>query len=283
MTQGNVIQGNFIGTTAPGTAALPNVVGVFVGCQQQHHRRDRRRRGQHDRRQQRDRGRHRPGSGNAIEGNAIFANCGLGIDLGDNGVTANTGTKNAALPNSGMNFPVFTSVSVSGTTLTVSGYVGTAPGQAAFAGARVEIFKSDNDPSGYGQGQTYLGFLTADASGNFSGSLTVSGLSVGDRITATATDTANDTSEFSPNAVIANGPVVNLDPDGRGITYNATYYANTPGVAVEDVTDATISDASSPTLVSLTVTIQNPHNGSNEVLRADTTGTLITASFSAAR
>ena len=114
--------------------------------------------------------------GNAIEGNAIFANTGLGIDLGNDGVTANAGSLNPLRANSGMNFPVITQITLVGTTLNVSGYVGTAPGQAAFAGVRVELFKSDNDPSGYGQGATYLGFLTADASGNFTGALTVAGV-----------------------------------------------------------------------------------------------------------
>jgi hypothetical protein len=140
--------------------------------------------------------------GTSILGNSIYANSGLGIDLGGDGVTANTGTENPALPNSGMNFPVFTSATVSGTTLTVAGYVGTAPGQATFAGARVEIFQSDNDPSGQGQGRTYLGFLTSNALGIFSRSLTVSGLNAADNITGTATDAANNTSEFAANVKV---------------------------------------------------------------------------------
>ena len=77
-----------------------------------------------------------------------------------------------------------------------------------FAGARVEIFKSSLDASGNGEGQAFLDFLTADGSGNFSGAITVSGLAVGDRITATATDGSNSTSEFGLNMVVA--PVVTL-------------------------------------------------------------------------
>jgi hypothetical protein len=277
---GDVIQGNTIGVNAGGSAALPNLVGVVVDANNA------------------TIGGTAPGagntiadntgkgviiaggSGNAVEGNVIFGNGGLGIDLGNDGVTANTGTKNLGLPNSGMNYPVFTFENVGGTTLTVSGYVGTAPGQATFAGARVEIFKATNDPSGHGQSQTYLGFLTADANGNFYGSLTVSGLNPGDKITATATDAANNTSEFGPNAQVVTGPVIKLDSGAVGSIYNATYHANTPGVAVEDVTHATIIDGASPTLVSLTVQIQNPHDGSNEVLSANTAGTSITASYS---
>ncbi|MBE0606319.1 MAG: DUF2341 domain-containing protein [Deltaproteobacteria bacterium] len=199
---GNLIRNNFIGTTADGAGALPNGTGVVVS----------------------DAAGNTIGgttaadgnliarntsSGvvvtgataatNGILGNSITANGGLGIDLGNNGVTANDGARSGGQPNLYMDFPVFTSATLSGTTLTVAGYVGSAPNQATFAGARVEIFKSDNDGSGYGEGQTYLGFLTADGSGNVSGSLTVGGLAVGDRITGTATDGSNNTSEFGAN------------------------------------------------------------------------------------
>jgi len=63
------------------------------------------------------------GTGNRVLGNAVHSNAGLGIDLGGDGVTANNGTKNAGLPNSDMDSPVFTSATLSGTTLTVAGYV----------------------------------------------------------------------------------------------------------------------------------------------------------------
>ncbi len=137
-------------------------------------------------------------TGNGILGNTIYTNTYLGIDLGDDGVTANNGTKNAALANSGMDQPVFTSATLNGTNLTVAGYVGNAPNQATFGGARVEVFESDNDGTGFGEGMTYLGFLTTDASGNFSGTLDVTGkgLLVSEKVTGTATDGSNNTSEF---------------------------------------------------------------------------------------
>ncbi len=143
------------------------------------------------------------GETNAILRNSIYGNSALGIDLNNDGVTANDGAKPAGTPNLLMDFPVFTSATLSGTTLTAAGYVGSAANQATFAGARVEVFKSDSDPSGFGEGQTYLGFLTTDANGNFSGSLTVSGLAFGDKITGTATDGSNNTSEFGANVVVA--------------------------------------------------------------------------------
>jgi hypothetical protein len=131
--------------------------------------------------------------------------------------------------------------------LTVAGYVGSAPGQSTFAGARVEVFQSDLDASGFGEGRTYLGFLTADASGNFSGSIAAPGLVVGDRITATATDATNNTSEFGPQHTadaltivkrafrldgtpIANGTVV-----AKGALVKFMLYITNPGPPVPDV------------------------------------------------
>ncbi|MFN7726614.1 MAG: beta strand repeat-containing protein [Rubrivivax sp.] len=142
-------------------------------------------------------------TGVAVLGNRIFGNSALGIDLGYNGINTNDGVKTAGQPNTLMDTPVFTSASMSGSTLTVTGYVGSAAGQATFANARVEIFISDSSGT-HGQGRTYLGFLTTDASGNFSGSLAnVSGVAnASTALTATATDTSNNTSEFGPNVAV---------------------------------------------------------------------------------
>jgi hypothetical protein len=60
-------------------------------------------------------------------------------------------------------------------------------GNGAGANATVEFFEADSAVSG--EGKTYLGSLTADGSGNFSGSIDVTGkgLSVGDPLVATTT------------------------------------------------------------------------------------------------
>ncbi|HEX4933637.1 MAG TPA: hypothetical protein VFV33_10695, partial [Gemmatimonadaceae bacterium] len=134
--------------------------------------------------------------------------------------------------------PVFTTASLSGTTLTLAGYVGSAAGQATFAGARVEVFKSSVDASGFGEGQVYLGVLTANASGDFSGTLTVSGVSLGDKVTGTATDGSSNSSEFGANlTVLGPPPVVGLtvavSPSGTvlpgtDLSYTLTF-SNTGG------------------------------------------------------
>ncbi len=152
------------------------------------------------------------GSGNSVLGNSIHSNGGIGIDLNNDGVTVNNGTKNALSPNYDMDHPVFTGRVLTGTSLTVAGFVGSAPGQSVFANARVEVFESDDDLSGFGEGRTYLGFLTTDANAVFVGTLDVTGkgLVVGDKVTGTATDGINNTSEFGANATVTAPTAVSL-------------------------------------------------------------------------
>ena len=197
----------------------------------------------------------RAGTGNAILVNSIYGNGGIGIDLGNDNATANDGTKPAGQPNLQMDFPVFTSVTLSGTTLTVAGYVGSAPSQSTLRRCPRRDLQVRQRRIGYGEGQTYLGFLTADASGNFSGSLTVAGLSVGDKITGTATDGSNNTSEFAANATVT--PIVTL---GNGTDPGNASLA--PGGAAT-MADAFTFVASSGTdsITAVTVTLSSGSSG----------------------
>ena len=139
-----------------------------------------------------------PGStGNAIETNAIFSNTGLGIDLNDDGVTANTPGGPHSGPNNLQNYPVLTSALSSSGTTNVTGTLNSTPNTTF----RIELFgNSACDSSGHGQGLNLLGSssVSTDNSGNapvsfnFSTSLIGSG-----SLSATATDPAGNTSEFS--------------------------------------------------------------------------------------
>lgn len=164
-------------------------------------------------------------SSNAISASGTGTGTHLSIDLdpvtrdpngygAPNGVTANDGTLNPALPNGGMDYPIFTSVVAAGGNIAVAGFVGSAAGQSAFAGATVQVFRAadDGNNSGevilgdgqsvaHGEGQSFLGSLTTDASGNFSGTVPAAGVAAGDFVTATAT-LAGNTSEFGPNSVV---------------------------------------------------------------------------------
>jgi len=137
---------------------------------------------------------------NLITQNSIYDNDSLGIDLQNNGVTANDPSDPDTGPNEEMNFPIITSASYSGGATTISGTLDTPNPNTA----TVEVFKARLDPTGYGEGETYLGSTTPDAAGNWN--LTTTVLVVGDSVTATATDVNNNTSEFSATVAVTGQP-----------------------------------------------------------------------------
>ncbi|MFI5381580.1 MAG: hypothetical protein ACHRHE_19970, partial [Tepidisphaerales bacterium] len=161
------------------------------------------------------------GTGNSIRRNSIYSNFvpdnvygypDIGIDLGYDGVTLNNSVGHGG-PNLDQNFPVITrAVMISNGAATVTGTLQSdAPGPYA-----IDLFSNAAaDPSGYGQGQTYLDSITPTFN-SFSGlwefTLTVAGVSAGMVISATATDAAGNTSEFSKTsdrgAVVVDAPSV---------------------------------------------------------------------------
>ena len=202
----NVVQGNYIGTKADGTNALGNTLhgidadtgstnntiggltagagnriafaqSIFAGV------------------------RVRTGAfNNLISGNSIFSNGALGIDLGNSGVNANVDCESgvaANAANAGQNYPVLTNV-YSGTGTQIRGTLDSGAGKTYL----LQFFSSPaGDASGYGEGQVFLGqtnltLSPAMCSSNFTVFLPVS-VPAGWVVTATATDPANNTSEFS--------------------------------------------------------------------------------------
>ncbi|MFY9607363.1 MAG: C25 family cysteine peptidase [Blastocatellia bacterium] len=238
---GNLAQGNKIGTKADGATSLPNSSnGVFVlnsastntiggvagegniiafnlgaGVKVE------------------------TGTSNAIMSNSIFLNGGLGIDLGPAGLTANDVNDGDGGANNLQNFPVLTSAnggvgggvniqgtlnSTANTTLTLHFYA-----------------NSSCDPSGNGEGQTFLGSAMATTVGNnvtFNITLAGASASVGQFITATATNPLGNTSEFSACVAygaadlaigkIASSPTIVA---GSNVTYTITLTNNGPDPA----------------------------------------------------
>lgn len=147
-----------------------------------------------------------------LSGNSIHDNGSLGIDLvgaAGFGVTANDPLDADTGGNQLQNFPVLTgatSLRVAGSNFSltkVSGRLRSAPSQSY----RVEFFaNSTSDPSGHGEGETYLGWTTVstDAQGNarFSVGLVMPDLA-GQILSATATDALGNTSEFSEGLAIS--------------------------------------------------------------------------------
>jgi hypothetical protein len=147
-------------------------------------------------------------TGNAILGNSIYASGQIGIDLGGDGVTPNDPGDADTGPNELQNFPELRAVTNDASTH-VSGHLDSAAGTSY----RVELFSSPTaDPSGFGEGETFLGAvnLTTDSAGDASFAVTVPGTApAGSSITATATELGpggepGSTSEFSE--AIVEGP-----------------------------------------------------------------------------
>ncbi|MFQ5614192.1 MAG: choice-of-anchor Q domain-containing protein, partial [Anaerolineae bacterium] len=140
-----------------------------------------------------------PGNtGNAITANRIFNNTGLAIDLGGDGVTPNDAGDADSGPNNLQNFPVLQRAIPAGSSTNIEGLLNSTP-ETVF---NLEFFANPAcDPSGFGQGQTFLGAISAttDLAGTarFTGTLPAATTN-GQFVTATATDPSGNTSEFSP-------------------------------------------------------------------------------------
>lgn len=138
--------------------------------------------------------------GDRILGNAIFANAGLGIDLGGDGPTPNDTDDSDSGPNALKNYPLLVTLVTDGSQVRITGtYNGVA--NTFF---RLEFFaNAAADPSGHGEGQRYLGLTTikSNAAGDASFAIVLpAAVAGGEFVAATATDTNNRTSEFSPVA-----------------------------------------------------------------------------------
>jgi hypothetical protein len=222
-TSFNVIQGNFIGTQADGESPLGNAfhnVELDVNANNN------------------TIGGAAPGAGNhiafaekytgvrvrngnqddLISGNSIFQNTALGIDLGAAGMTPNVDCESgtAGEANAGQNYPTLTNVCSGG---------GTRIGGTMEAGAgksyTLQFFSSPaGNALGYGEGKVFLGqtnvTVGAMCSANFSTYLPVA-VPPGWVVTATATDTNHNTSEFSAWVTVTSVPALQAAPAGPGL------------------------------------------------------------------
>lgn len=174
---------------------------------------------------------------NSILGNSIHDNTGgtapsnLGIDLlgsttngttfTDAGVTLNDAGDPDELSNHLMNFPVIQSVTSANGQATITYNLDINDAEAGATGYRVEFFANDSaDPSGYGQGQTYLGSdtVSGDVTGRQVTITLPSGVSGTKHLSATTTMTDDSTngfghtSEFSADVEASLIPAVTPTP-----------------------------------------------------------------------
>ncbi len=163
-------------------------------------------------------------NGNRISANSIFSNgttaAHLGIDLGNNGVTPNDTGDGDLSANNLQNYPVITTVNT-----TIQGTFNST----ANANFTLEFFLNPTaEPSGFGEGKTFLGSqnVTTNGSGNANFTFTpTTTIPNGQFITATATNANGDTSEFSqarstlaPTAANVNIQGKIMSQDGRAIS-----------------------------------------------------------------
>ena len=217
-TGGNRIQGNFIGTRANGTNALANGFNGIITFD-----------GAHDNviglaldgtgagnrvafnLSDGIRLDNTNTTGNTIRGNSVYNNGSLGINLNGgvqngSGVTTNDVNDADTGPNNLQNFPVLTNVFVSGANTIVNGRLNSTPSRAFI----IDFYRNPAaDPSGNGEGETYVGSIAVStaASGNVNFSASVSGTFSNQWFAATTTDlVTGDTSEFSAAKLATNGP-----------------------------------------------------------------------------
>ncbi len=143
------------------------------------------------------------GSGNSILKNSIHSHVGLGINLNDDGVTANDSDDPDSLGeiNDLQNFPVLSSAVTDGCTVTLAG---TFNSIASVSGYDLEFFTNDEaNPSGNGEGQTYFTETSVNTDGSGDAAVNVSFpdasslVQVNQFVAATATNPDGSTSEFS--------------------------------------------------------------------------------------
>lgn len=156
---------------------------------------------------------------NRVRGNSIFSNGGgaansLRIDLGVDGPTANDGCDNDRGANQLQNYPVLLSAS-GGAQTPIHGTLNSIASRSYL----IQFYANPAcDASTYGEGSTYLGATTVNTDGSCNASFTVILTHVvpsGSAITATATDSANNTSEFSACVTLAGPPSILTQPASR--------------------------------------------------------------------
>ncbi len=202
-------------------------------------------------------------SGNAIRQNSIYNNGALGIDLGDDGPTANDSVDHTG-PNNYQNFPENLSAMAFAGTGTISGTLRSPAGAYIIDFYRNEslpclsppcvgyLGASACDTSGYGEGEFYLGSktVTIDSSGSVNFMSDPYPIGAGNDISATATRVeTHDTSEFSLCVRVTATPRPNLSVNKSSpspslvVGQNSTYTITVTNNGAAAVTTAAVAEA----------------------------------------
>lgn len=193
------------------------------------------------------------GTGNTITNNTIINNSRLGIDLGRDGITANDPQDTDVGANGLQNFPILSGAFSDETTTTITGNLNSTP-NSTFT---LQFFSNTQATR---QGRNLIGEtpVTTDDNGDTSFVLNLPiALGIGDFVTATATNTQGDTSEFS-GAIAAQPPAtinftranyrINEDgtPEGAEITLDRAGDISAASVITLGLQDGTATGATPP-------------------------------------
>jgi hypothetical protein len=198
-------------------------------------------------------------TGVQVTQNSFSSNGGLSIDLDPRaldpntmgppqGVTLNDNGDGDTGPNNLRNYPVIVNAVLVGSELTYSGF--------ARPGSAIELYIAQADPTGFGEGLTYLGTYVegsgadldtttgtygpaningraqgTDTTNRFSFRITAPGVSIGTTLSSTAT-LGGETSEFGGNVVVTAGPsllVAKLVSPVNDPVNGATFPKSIPG------------------------------------------------------
>ena len=218
-----IIQGNMVGTNASGDSLGNTEIGVWIFGNSQSTQ---------------------IGGENEGDGNVIAFNGTHGIDLGVYWGAGTTILGNSIYGNSqnGIQTPGEWDYDAPSFSMAFSDVDGLALGGEISGHPdstyRVEFFASDEcDPSGFGEGQTYLGYteVMTGAAGSASFTHTLAGsFPSGTIVTATSTDEGGNTSGFSECITSFDGseaPVMLVSTD----TLTYTYYPDDTPISTEDI------------------------------------------------
>jgi hypothetical protein len=157
--------------------------------------------------------------------NMIYGNTGPGIDLNNDGPTANDSHDVDTGPNQLQNSPILTSVTI-GATLTVKGTLNSANSTAY----TLYLFANTVcNPATYGEAQSYLGTTSVTTNSNGNYTFTVASLPVISGqyyISALAVDPSGNTSEFSKCMTVTTASTVVTQPAPSVTTSNPLYKWN---------------------------------------------------------
>ncbi len=194
-------------------------------------------------------------NGNPIRGNSIYANGGIGIDLGGDGVTANDALDADGGPNSRQNYPIVVSAVPTLADTPFGTHVEGTLDSAASTAYTLDFYANppcEGRPQDFTEGLLYLGSIdvVTDGTGHtpFSADLAFT-IEVGQPVTVTATDPNGNTSELSPRIIFSISPVSGPPAGGTLFAIFGTDFEDGATVSVggQPATDVFVT---SPTQIS---------------------------------